>query len=486
MRFSRFRIFPVILIFLTFQSSFADAADVDPLCARTQLTPSGDTHYSFVHPGPSSSHTPATARLYHSVWSGGDRSALLSCSWVDDAVVVAHYLSLCREEATKTNENDFSTENPGRKDALLSAATRGLCGNAVNTPGTDRERATTAPKRHSLRVKRGFIVPGTLWCGSGNKALSYADLGVYMKTDSCCREHDQCQDTILSFQSKFGVFNRNIFTMSHCDCDNRFRICLENANDSISDVVGYTFFNLLKMNCFELSYKVECRERNWFGMCKATQTVLGADVQSPTAYEPAAYASEENATLSTPPPSFMPPSYPPSMTSDLTSAYTTTPASNSGLDGSNLSTDEPSVLNGRPANTSKAISPQNTLDVLKSLFEVYRELDQCRARIRPQQRRYGLLNADSRTMYHCSCTDRCQAILHRQPLSHQETTIPDGDVDDWRHLVAVKLQVRRPDSYRVKRKHAAIRLRRLCERLTRAKVHQTMSLRSEGTEVDSS
>lgn len=27
------------------------------------------------------------------------------------------------------------------------------------------------------RVKRGFIVPGTLWCGSGNKAPSYEDLG---------------------------------------------------------------------------------------------------------------------------------------------------------------------------------------------------------------------------------------------------------------------------------------------------------------------
>lgn len=36
------------------------------------------------------------------------------------------------------------------------------------------ERSGVKPK---LRVKRGFIVPGTLWCGSGNKAPSYADLG---------------------------------------------------------------------------------------------------------------------------------------------------------------------------------------------------------------------------------------------------------------------------------------------------------------------
>uniref|UniRef100_A0A672HSB3 phospholipase A2 n=1 Tax=Salarias fasciatus TaxID=181472 RepID=A0A672HSB3_SALFA len=107
------------------------------------------------------------------------------------------------------------------------------------------------------RVKRGFIVPGTLWCGSGNKAPSYEDLGVFSATDRCCREHDQCEDTILSFHSQYGVFNANIFTMSHCDCDNRFRRCLKDANDSMADVVGYTFFNLLKMHCFQLSHRLQ-------------------------------------------------------------------------------------------------------------------------------------------------------------------------------------------------------------------------------------
>uniref|UniRef100_A0A3B5A6S8 Phospholipase A2 group III n=1 Tax=Stegastes partitus TaxID=144197 RepID=A0A3B5A6S8_9TELE len=78
----------------------------------------------------------------------------------------------------------------------------------------------------------------------------------------CCREHDQCKHTILSFHSQFGVFNTNIFTMSHCDCDNKFRSCLKEANDSIANVVGYTFFNLLKMHCFEFSHRLQCIERN--------------------------------------------------------------------------------------------------------------------------------------------------------------------------------------------------------------------------------
>lgn len=46
----------------------------------------------------------------------------------------------------------------------------------------------------------------------------------------------------------------------------RFHSCLTEANDSISDVVGYTFFNLLKMHCFEFSHQLQCTQRNWFGM----------------------------------------------------------------------------------------------------------------------------------------------------------------------------------------------------------------------------
>lgn len=46
--------------------------------------------------------------------------------------------------------------------------------------------------------------------------------GVFEETDTCCREHDHCKDTIASFSFDHGVFNTNIFTLSHCDCDNRY------------------------------------------------------------------------------------------------------------------------------------------------------------------------------------------------------------------------------------------------------------------------
>uniref|UniRef100_A0A671MLK4 Phospholipase A2-like central domain-containing protein n=1 Tax=Sinocyclocheilus anshuiensis TaxID=1608454 RepID=A0A671MLK4_9TELE len=83
-------------------------------------------------------------------------------------------------------------------------------------------------------------------------------ISVFEDTDKCCREHDHCKDTIASFSYDHGVFNTNIFTLSHCDCDNRFRRCLLGVNNTMSNLVGYGYFNVLKMRCFEFSQRMQC------------------------------------------------------------------------------------------------------------------------------------------------------------------------------------------------------------------------------------
>nr|XP_029503365.1 group 3 secretory phospholipase A2-like [Oncorhynchus nerka] len=305
----------VIMAAVSLMLTTAAAADPRDFCFWTKVTSNGETHLSFLrHHSETHDASSSSLHLYHSVWSVENR--LVNCAVSDDTAVTDSYMSVCRE---KNTTGEFSNRPCERFDVSAPSELESHCAPVSSPTVTQREAVgdaseehrETRRKRHARsviddiafqnplgdggdssrdekqthrRVKRGLIVPGTLWCGSGNKAAAYDDLGVFAETDSCCREHDQCQDTILSFQTNYGVFNTNIFTLSHCHCDNRFHQCLLGAEDSISDTVGYVFFNLLKMHCFEFSHRLQCSQRNWFGMCQQYDMSLYAVVHPPTFY----------------------------------------------------------------------------------------------------------------------------------------------------------------------------------------------------------
>ena len=70
------------------------------------------------------------------------------------------------------------------------------------------------------RTKRSlFVYPGTKWCGKGNSARHYDDLGDNRQTDMCCRAHDHCAHTIPPLTTKYDMFNYRFHTVSHCYCD---------------------------------------------------------------------------------------------------------------------------------------------------------------------------------------------------------------------------------------------------------------------------
>ncbi|KAF0046078.1 hypothetical protein F2P81_002607 [Scophthalmus maximus] len=446
------------------------AADASVLCVWTKVLPNDDVHYSFLQQGSPS------LRLYHSAWSGG--RTLLSCAWSDDASVIQKYFSLCQERT-----QDF-TDHPDQNldlNSVLGAEDQCV---SLDSPGVEelgwhevRRLARSAGGQSSqgqdersevrthLRVKRGFIVPGTLWCGSGNKALSYADLGIFADTDSCCREHDHCKHTILSFHSQFGVFNRNIFTMSHCDCDNTFRSCLRGANDSISDVVGYTFFNLLKMHCFEFSHQLQCTQRNWFGMCKETKMALYAEVYPPTLYESTNPTESDVNSTSSIINTTTHSEIPNSSTTDpqlfsITDAASTVPTPSTSSPSASISpltnvttstvtnkseTPRGSVPESRDdlERTPPILNPAVTdLDAditgLQLSCGIYKDLDECRQKIHPQQMRYGLHNLEPRSLYHCNCTSSCTAVLVRADLPQLDQT-STAEVEEKRHLLAFSL-----------------------------------------------
>ena len=67
-----------------------------------------------------------------------------------------------------------------------------------------------------------MLMPGTNWCGRGNRAESYAHLGAAFRTDACCREHDlHCHAYLKKGETLDGLYNNMGYTATQCECDER-------------------------------------------------------------------------------------------------------------------------------------------------------------------------------------------------------------------------------------------------------------------------
>ncbi|KAM7089845.1 group 3 secretory phospholipase A2 [Ciconia maguari] len=167
-----------------------------------------------------------------------------------------------------------------RRDPRLARAFRAACARRPPAaPGVALQRDLAALWRRRAacadpappggrRRRRGWTLPGTLWCGAGDSAGNASELGLFRGPDRCCREHDQCSAQITALQFNYGIRNYRLHTVSHCDCDARFRQCLLALNDTISNIIGVTFFNLLEVPCFVLEESEECIQWHWWGGCQ--------------------------------------------------------------------------------------------------------------------------------------------------------------------------------------------------------------------------
>ncbi|KAK2121403.1 Group 3 secretory phospholipase A2 [Saguinus oedipus] len=204
--------------------------------------------------------------LIHARWDAHRR--LQACSWEDEPELTAAYSVLC---AHQTARGSF-THTPGpelqRALATLQSQWETCRGPEESPAGARKKRAAgqkEVPGGGHQREKRGWTMPGTLWCGFGDSAGNSSELGVFQGPDLCCREHDRCPQNISPFQYNYGIRNYRFHTISHCDCDTRFQQCLQNQRDSISDIVGVAFFNVLEVPCFVLEEQEACVAWYWWG-----------------------------------------------------------------------------------------------------------------------------------------------------------------------------------------------------------------------------
>ncbi|XP_007567400.1 uncharacterized protein proca1 [Poecilia formosa] len=207
------------------------------------------------------------AEVIRTVVSPGGQ--LVTCSVVVNRTEVksfAHECSLGLEERSETSRRPEEEEEEEEARFARMDEARLAC------PEFEESRAHSGGEDEQgkglRRSKRGFTYPGTLWCGAGNMADNYNQLGDFADTDSCCRTHDHCPHVIHAFSSNYGYTNFKWHSICHCDCDEELKACLRQVNDTSSRVVGQAFFNVIGVPCFDFAYEEQCAERHWYGLCK--------------------------------------------------------------------------------------------------------------------------------------------------------------------------------------------------------------------------
>lgn len=132
--------------------------------------------------------------------------------------------------------------------------------------------------------KMPWIFPGTKWCGTGSIAENENDLGSAIETDTCCREHDMCNDIIEAGQTKYNLTNNSYYTKLNCKCDERFYDCLKSSLMKTSRAVGHIYFNVLGTQCYRLDYPIiKCSRYDRFLVNRCVEYQF--DTSKPQIYE---------------------------------------------------------------------------------------------------------------------------------------------------------------------------------------------------------
>ncbi|KAL3309538.1 hypothetical protein Ciccas_011916 [Cichlidogyrus casuarinus] len=121
-------------------------------------------------------------------------------------------------------------------------------------------QALDMPENH-VQLNTGSwktVLPGTLWCGKGNRATNYEQLGYYSNLDKCCRAHDNCPHVIRSGASLDSFTNKSPYTISYCDCDLDFAQCLQDiqtgyVESALKETVKLLYWSYSDMKCFQVN-----------------------------------------------------------------------------------------------------------------------------------------------------------------------------------------------------------------------------------------
>ncbi|KAI5929936.1 Group 3 secretory phospholipase A2 [Manis javanica] len=356
--------------------------------------------------------------LFHARWD--EHGRLQVCSRQDELELIEAFTALCAGEITRGSF--IHTPGPELQRALATLQSQwAACRRRTESPAGAREKRAAgqsrAPGVGHQRVKRGWTMPGTLWCGVGNSARNSSELGVFQGPDLCCREHDLCPQTISPFQYNYGIRNYRFHTISHCDCDARFQQCLKNQQDSISNIVGVAFFNVLETPCFVLEEQEACVAWYWWGGCRKYGSIALAHLKPRTPYN-ASWSSQVMPLTpsptgpghSKPPQQQRPQKRPPQWKGSKhpSKANTTALQDPMAFPRPDVApTTQPKVTHLGLQGPWGTLKPQG----IHRACRIFHRLDQCEHQIGPQETKFQLFNNAHERLFHCNCTRRLARFL---------------------------------------------------------------------------
>ncbi|KAF4011573.1 hypothetical protein G4228_002920 [Cervus hanglu yarkandensis] len=317
--------------------------------------------------------------LFHARWDGHGR--LQVCIRQDEPELTAAFGALCAGEITRGSFIHTLGPELQRALAILQSQWEVCQGPAESPAGTRQKRAagrSAAPGIGLQRVKRGWTMPGTLWCGVGDSARNSTELGVFQGPDLCCQEHDHCPQTVSPFQYNYGIRNYRFHTISHCSCDARCR--------------RYGSVPLARLQ---------------------PRTLYNASWSSPATPTP----SPQNTAPSQPQPMQHPRTWPAQQKesrhpSQAKATALQAPAASAG--GVQLPRVQLEVTNPGLQGPQGGIKPQGVRRACRS----FRHLDQCEHQIGSQETKFQVFNSARDPLFHCNCTRRLARFLrlHNPPV----------------------------------------------------------------------
>ncbi|XP_068158328.1 uncharacterized protein [Drosophila tropicalis] len=156
------------------------------------------------------------------------------------------------DKLTYASQHRGKAENGNERSSSGSSGTSTSSSSSSSTSSNDGalKLASNIFPRSPFSLLSG-IIPGTKWCGTGDIAETYSDLGSEMTMDRCCRQHDLCPVKIRAYQKKYELMNDSLYTKSHCICDDMLFSCLKMTNTSASQLMGSIYFNLVQVPCLD-------------------------------------------------------------------------------------------------------------------------------------------------------------------------------------------------------------------------------------------